>query len=174
MGLLIFNLGYTLKIGLWTGEQVVEVNAKVLTFQLDERLYAVPVAELLEVVRPVTLYPVNKAEPYVLGMINYHGVSTPVLDVKRLLALDETARVEPQAWLAVRAENMLVCLCVDQLSQLYRIAPENLDAVPVLIRNENTDYIKQYLRLGQEVVPLIDLQELLVHKMTEIETLMAS
>jgi len=149
LGLLIFNLGYTLNIGLWTGEQVVEVNAKVLTFQLDERLYAVSVAGLLEVVRPVTLYPVNKAEPYVLGMINYHGVSTPVLDLKRFLALDETARVEP-------------------------IAPENLDAVPVLIRNENTDYIKQYLRFGQEVVPLIDLQELLVHKMTEIETLMAS
>ena len=151
-----------------------EDNYKVLTFHLGSRLYTVSVPQLLEVIRPVKLFPVDKSKAYILGMMNYHGTAVPVLALRRLLDGDRETPDSEQVWLAVAAGKVTLCLGVDRLGRFCRVTRENIDDVPLLVKNRETDYIRQYVKLEDELVPIIDAPKLLAHKKAEIEALISA
>lgn len=55
-----------------------------LLFQLDSSRYAIPVADVVEVVPRVQLEPLACAPDYVAGLFNYRGRHVPVIDLCRL------------------------------------------------------------------------------------------
>ncbi len=57
----------------------------VLTFQVNQILYAVPASRVIEVVPHVELRPVPHAPACVLGLLRYHGSALAVLDLGLLL-----------------------------------------------------------------------------------------
>lgn len=143
-------------------------NHKALTFYLKNRIYAVSVTQLLEVVRPVKIFIVNKSELYVLGMMSYHGVAVPVLDLKNLLGIETTAPERTPTWLAVKIDDFKTCLSVDRVGRFYRLSHQDIDDVPLLVRNRETEYIRHYFKLQQGLVPVIDVQKLLAHKKADL------
>ena len=64
----------------------------VLTFQVEQVVYAVPVRQVIEVVPRVALRRIPHAPPYFLGLLHYRGNALPVLDLGLLLG--QTACVE--------------------------------------------------------------------------------
>lgn len=57
----------------------------VLTFRVDQTLYAVPVRQVIEVVPSVPLRPVAHAPACVLGLLHYRGGALPVIDLSVLM-----------------------------------------------------------------------------------------
>ena len=60
-------------------------NLKVLTFQLNQQLYAVSISDIKEVNRLTNLKQIPKHPAYVLGLINYHGETVFILFLKRYM-----------------------------------------------------------------------------------------
>lgn len=58
---------------------------KVLTFELGDELYGLPLTSIQEVVEPTDLYPIPSAPDRYLGAINCHGTILPILDLPALL-----------------------------------------------------------------------------------------
>lgn len=52
-----------------------------LTFNLGDDLYAIPVSDVIEVIPLVQIKPLRLAPPWVAGLFNYRGSSVPVLDL---------------------------------------------------------------------------------------------
>lgn len=147
---------------------------KVLTFFLNDELYAVSIMEIIEVVRPVKLRQIRRAKDYVLGVINYHEMTTIVLDLKDLLSMAAGHRGDNGVWLAVRNRESQVCLCVDRLSGFQRPIPEMMDETPVLARGQQTEYIAYFFKTDTELIPVINIHKLLEDKTKELEELIIS
>ncbi|TYO98148.1 purine-binding chemotaxis protein CheW [Geothermobacter ehrlichii] len=58
---------------------------KVLTFELGDELYGLPLSSIQEVVEPAGLYPIPSAPAWYLGAINCHGTILPILDLPGIL-----------------------------------------------------------------------------------------
>jgi len=67
-------------------------GASVLTFRLEGREFAVPVGEVIEVLRMVAVTPLPEAPAWVGGVLNYRGRVIPVVDARARLGM---ARRDP-------------------------------------------------------------------------------
>jgi len=78
-----------------------------LVFRAGALLCALPLDEVIETMRPLATQPLAGTPPYVRGISVLRGVSTPVIDVARLLG---AAEAELRRYVAVRTERGPVAL----------------------------------------------------------------
>jgi chemotaxis signal transduction protein len=102
-----------------------------LTFgllQSGDHLIGVSTEDLAEVVPILKLTPYPSEDPAVLGAISVRGVLVPVLDPMALCGLQPGAR-PPQVAALLRNDRNLVALAMDQVVELRRVAPHELQAI---------------------------------------------
>lgn len=75
----------------------------VLTFEVDGIPYAVPVAQVIEVIPRVELRPIPHAPRSLLGLLHYRGAAVPVVDLSLLLGTTPCAERLDTRILLVRA-----------------------------------------------------------------------
>ncbi len=114
---------------------------KFITFFLNGERYAVSVAETREVNRMVDIRSIPKAPAYVLGLINWHGMITPVLNLKELLHINPSQLETHARWIAVKHDGFPICLAVDKLDRIRKIPREELDSTPNLSKCTQTEYL---------------------------------
>jgi purine-binding chemotaxis protein CheW len=71
----------------WTRNNGRRVNgrataAEVVSFHVDDRTYALPLEQVVEVVRMVAVTPVPDAPPWLAGVINLRGTLIPMIDLR--------------------------------------------------------------------------------------------
>lgn len=135
---------------------------RVLLFYINKELYAIPLPDISEIIRPVQIRKVHKAPAYLLGIINFHGISTPVIDLKVLLGIDLPVNRDSKGiWIAVKTGESFVCLCVDRLSKFNKINLNLVENLPKGAAAANTGYIRHYFKKDNDLVPVIEIKKLL-------------
>jgi purine-binding chemotaxis protein CheW len=69
------------------GEKRVARNIHLLVFALDDRLYALRLAQVDRVIRAVDATPLPQAPDVVMGAVNFQGKIIPLLDARRRFGL---------------------------------------------------------------------------------------
>ncbi len=145
-------------------------SIKVLTFFLNDDLFALPVSDLREVNRFTTCRPIEKAPSWVLGMINFHGKATPVFNLKRLLSVEPSELDQKAMWLAVENNGSLLCLAVDKVCQFMNMDSHIIDEMPDLANGTDIEHIKYYARINDNLIPVLDIQGIVaLSKQSEIQ-----
>jgi purine-binding chemotaxis protein CheW len=134
---------------------------KMVTFFLNEESYAVPMADLTEVNRMAGIRIVPKAPEYVMGLLNLHGTTAPVLNLKRVLRLTPWQPAPHCMWIAVRHHGLSVCLTVDKLGRIVELPRHGLDETPALTKGVETRYLKCCARIEDAIVPVLAVDHLL-------------
>ena len=88
-----------------------------LIFSISDRLYALPLAAVIEVVRPEPVAWIPNVPPFVLGVANFRGAVIPVVDGARLFGFRPGE---------ADAENRLIIV--------ERVEPSGRDRVGILVR----------------------------------------
>jgi purine-binding chemotaxis protein CheW len=104
-----------------------------LAFLLASETYAVQIAQLAEILRPPPITEVPRAPRVILGVISVRGKLVTVVDLRRRLNL-------PEAPVDRRSRILLVDsgggeqlgLLVDEVQQVWRLAPDEIEAASVL------------------------------------------
>lgn len=132
---------------------------QLIVFTLDERSYALRISVVEKAVRMVEITPLPKAPDIVLGVIDFHGVITPVLDMRRRFRLPEREpRLDDQLIIA-RSAGRLVALVADRVSDVVdlpeeaMVAPESI--LPAL------EYVEGVVRLEDGMIIIHDLDAFL-------------
>ena len=76
------------------------VRREVLLFELNQQRYALPLSGVMELTRACAVQALPKAPELVLGVLNLRGVVVPVVDLRRRLALPDTA-LDPNDYLSL-------------------------------------------------------------------------
>lgn len=134
---------------------------KVLTFLLNEEMLAVPVSDITEVNRVTGWKTVPKAPDCVIGMINCHGRTTAMLNLKKLLNADPSHLARNAMWFGADHGTSFACFAVDAFLGFIDIPGEKLDEMPALAEGPETDHIKCYARLDDALVQVIDIKNIM-------------
>lgn len=115
----------------------------VVTFQLEEKTYALPLASVLQIIPLVALTPLPQAHPAVAGVMNFRGRAVPVIHMRRYFGLAEAQPGLYTPIVLTQAGNRTVGLIVDtvvdvldlsptRMVSLVEIMPEGLGEIPML------------------------------------------
>ena len=136
--------------------------------RIDSRLCAIPVASVIETLRPLPLDPLPGAPDFVLGVSLIRGRPTPVLSGSRLLG----AGVAPSArrLVALRSGNRSVALAVDETVGVREIADSAVADAPLFPSRAKGTAIAAVATLDRDLLIVLESARLVPdHVWTSIE-----
>lgn len=137
------------------GSPVPTPPQEVLLFTLASQRYAVPSADVRELVRAARLTPLPRAPDVVEGLLNLRGELLPVLDLRRRFRLPPRPLSPSEHFIVTRAGHRTVVLRVDRAEGLLALEPDALDTTPQAL--PGVGYVAGALKLPDGLVLVHDL-----------------
>lgn len=136
-------------------------RAEYLAFTLGTEAYAIEIGNIVEILKPLPITEVPRAEPDVVGVMSVRGRLVTVLDLKRRFHLAPTFTMDRRSRiLLVDAVDEEIGLLVDEVLQVYRLAESEIEP-PTVLGNEQPPHIVGIGRPpGGAVLMMIDLAPL--------------
>jgi purine-binding chemotaxis protein CheW len=135
-----------------------------LAFVLAGETYAVQIAHVAEILRPPPVTEVPRAPGNILGVISVRGKLVTVIDLRRRFRLPEAPMDrKTRILLADVGTGEQVGLLVDEVHQVWRLAPEEIEAASIL-GGEQAPHIGGIGRPAAEqgtILVLLDLRPIL-------------
>lgn len=134
----------------------VSVFSKLVVFQLEGRDYALPVHEIVEVVRMVEITPVPEAPEWLFGAINVRGRVIPVMDLRRRLGL---AGMEPglrTPIMVAETGGRMLGLIADNVSEMLSLPAHAIETVEATGESP----IAAMAQAGERLIVIVDLDRL--------------
>lgn len=104
-----------------------------VVFRLGGAEYGLPVSAVQEIQRrPAVLSPLPKAPDFVAGLVNLRGTAVPVVDLRRILRLGDSARDERQRIVVLAVRDFRAGLIVDATTGVLRIPASAVEPAPSL------------------------------------------
>jgi purine-binding chemotaxis protein CheW len=127
-----------------------------LLFRVRARLCALPLAHVVETMRPLPVEPMAAAPSYVRGLAIIRGAPVPVVDVARLLG-DESEPPHASArhlarFVTIKVADRGVALAVDGVIGVRTLELDSLRALPPLLGDAEVDVVGSIGTLDAELL----------------------
>ena len=139
-----------------------DARVELAGFELEGTLYAVEVAQVLEIVRCPPLVRLPHAPALIEGVVDLRGVVLPIVDLGR--ALGGAAIRDPErARIAVlRVEDLVFGLRVSAAVDVLALPAAQVEAIPRLAAQAGYEAVRAVVRRsGQQPVLVLSLEALL-------------
>lgn len=136
-----------------------------LICRVQTRLCALPLAHVVETLRPLTVEPLAGAPACVQGLCVIRGVPRPVVCAARLLGVqapgDPPAAPTTARFVTVRTGAQQVALAVDAVLGVRTVPPESLQDLPPLLQEAGAEAVAAIGRLDAELLLVLRSSRLL-------------
>ncbi len=133
-----------------------------LIFSLGGARYAVNVGDLSEVMEPPATFPIPRAPKIFLGVMNFHGAPTPVLDLASFLHGDPPVRSGKILVLNHKVGSL--ALRIDTVERIVS------DIRGLQVQPEEGPYVCQSILFNKEKIPLLAVDMLMGELEEEVRT----
>jgi purine-binding chemotaxis protein CheW len=141
-----------------TPRDVQDWDAAIL-FRARERLCAVPVSQVREIMRPLPVTFLVDMPQFVLGLSRIRDAATPVVDAGALLGLENPAATT--RFLILRIADRSIALAVEAVAGVHGILRESLQGLPPLLRDSGGDLVSSITTLDKEFLLVLQTARLL-------------
>lgn len=139
-----------------------EVEAmKVIVFQLADKEYAVPVAQVQGIEKLMHITRVPKTPHYVKGVINLRGVVTPIIDLRQRFGLPIPEDEETTRIIIIQLDDMEVGFVVDSANDVLDIATDTIEPQPEVVGSHEEDFISGVAKIEKRLLILLHLDKVL-------------
>ncbi len=118
-------------------------TCSLVTFRLAEQTYALPLAPIVQIVEMVAITVLPRADSTIKGVVNYHGRTVPVLDLRQTLGLPARDLDPDTHMIILTAAERMLALAVDRVLQVadlphqqvahaQDVMPAEFDGIPLL------------------------------------------
>lgn len=127
---------------------------EILTFQLGDELYGLPIAELREICKlgPITELP--RVPPFLLGVISLRGRVISIIDLRVRMHMPSGEATRGSRILIVEHDEEPFGLLVDRVIKVDRMSARQVEPAPEGLVSE---FVTGVARTGGELVVLLDL-----------------
>lgn len=141
---------------------------QLVVFAIGDEEFGVDIAQVREIVRIVAITYLPKAPAFIEGVVNLRGQVVAVIDLAKRLSIPSKPRGEITRIIIVEIEGLTVGMIVDSVSEVLRLAAEQIENVPSVIETEVQEhYISGVGKLKDRLLVLLDLKKILTP--TEIQ-----
>ncbi|MDI1327193.1 MAG: chemotaxis protein CheW [Brevundimonas sp.] len=118
---------------------VADTNSKNwLVCRLDSRLYALPLENVIETMRPLPIEPLARSAEFVLGLCIHRGIPAPVFDTGLIFG---ERLAQPKRFVAIRIGSQVVVMAFDEVIGLRSIGLDAGAELPPLLRDADSDTV---------------------------------
>lgn len=134
---------------------------EVLTFRLGAEAYGIDILRTQEIRSYVEPTHLANAPAHIKGVINLRGVIVPVIDLRIQLHLDSVPYDLSTVVIILSVADRMVGLVVDSVTDVVELDHRHLRDMPRLEAGLNTDFITAIGSLGDRMLILLDIDQLL-------------
>jgi purine-binding chemotaxis protein CheW len=146
-------------VGFIAGEKPVKRLRKLVTFNLDDRKFALYVSAVQRMIRVVEVTALPKAPEIVVGIINLQGTVISVFDIRMRFRLPaREVRIDDQMIIATTAKRT-VALLVDSVNGVIEIPEEEIIAAEQIL--PNLEYVEGVVKNEDGMILIHDLERFL-------------
>lgn len=137
-----------------------------VTFRVGSELFGVPIAKVQEIVRVPAIAHIPQAPDFVEGVINLRGRVITVVDMHKRLnraAAQDAGRERDRKSriLVVEVEGRLVGVIVDEVREVMKLQPDQVDPAPPMVAGLSNQYINGVGKLPADLLVLVDIEKIL-------------
>ena len=134
-----------------------------VTFRLDEQIYALPIEPIIQIFEMVTITPIPQLGSSLDGVINVHGAAVPVLNVRRHFGMPKLSQQVDAHIILVQFDERKVGLLVDEVLAVLDLNSDQIIPVIDILPDELGDLplLQGLVHTGDSTVLLFDLAHLL-------------
>ncbi len=133
----------------------------VVGFSVGNEEFCVDILKVQEIIRMVPITVMPNAPDFVEGVIDLRGRVIPIIDFrKRFHLYGETGTDEEKRIIVAVYRDVVMGMIVDRVSQVMKLAPDQISPAPAVVKGVETDYIIGVARVGEKLVVVLDLEEL--------------
>lgn len=151
---------------------------KYLTFQLSDETYGLEILTVQEIIGMLHVTRVPRTPPYLRGVINLRGKVIPVVDTRIKFGMAGVGDTQVTCIIVVKValndETVIVGLIVDAVAEVVDIGAGQIEPAPALGASVDTAFIRGMGKLGEKVVILLDVREVIENEIAELSMLSAS
>jgi purine-binding chemotaxis protein CheW len=124
-----------------------------LVCRIGERLLAVPLAAVVEVMRPLPVETFPGTPAYIRGVTTIRGAVLPVIDVGLLIGVDGCV---PTRFVTIALEQRGAALAVQSVIGVQNLSAEALQDLPPLLDSVNREMFSAIGSLNAELLLVLD------------------
>ena len=135
---------------------------QLVSFKLDNVEYGVNIMVVDEILRYPQITRVPNTPDFIKGVINLRGNVIPVIDVRKRFGLSKTKVSDLTRIIVVEIEEKYVGLLVDNVHQVVRMSPSEIDPPSSLLEGVSEDFISGIGRLKDRLIVIIKIGYILL------------
>lgn len=136
----------------------------VLTFTLQGETFALDVARVHEIIDPLPMTRVPRADAFVPSLINVRGAIVPVVDVQTRLGMRRSADERAMRLVVIEVpiddEPTKVAMIVDGVNEVIEIDSATIEEVPELGSRWPAEFLRGIALKGEDLVVLLNTETL--------------
>ncbi len=152
---------------LYNDEQEDDVDLqhmKFLTFILDNRTFALPIKDVIEIIEVQDAMPVPEFPDYVKGIINTKGRVVPVIDMRLRFQLEEAEYTERTCIVICSICSVEIGFVVDTVKAVISLEEDMMAPPPAITTDKVTRYITGVAKYEDDLVIILDAKKILDEK----------
>ncbi len=143
---------------------MVKGSMHVVIFQLGEQRYAIPVAEIAQLIEMVAITPIPNAPGIVVGVINVRGKVVPIIDLRQRLGLSTLDYGLHTPIVLLDLESLMLGIVVDKVLQVQEISSDMWETPPQIMPKHmatRTKFIVGVAKLEDYLLVILNINALL-------------
>ena len=134
---------------------------QLVTFELFGEIFALPILDVREIIRPTAITPVPQAPSFVEGVINLRGQIIPVVDLRKRFGLAaETTTDDTRIIVVELGSSIVIGMIVDAVREVERIPTDTITPPPALVAGSvGAEYIKGISNHEDKMIVHIDMRK---------------
>lgn len=133
-----------------------ELKNKFFTFFSEKQLFAIPIADVVQIVGMQNITTIPEYPTYAKGIINLRGTIIPVIDMRLRLGKKEKEYDERTCIIVTQIKETNIGFIVDEVDSVTDISDENISPPPKITDCSNNSYLTGVARHEGKVVLLMD------------------
>jgi len=138
-----------------------EGTDRYLTFRLHDESYGINIAAVTEIIGLQKITPIPEVPAFIRGVINLRGKIIPIMDVRLRFNLPERPYNDRTCIIVVGVQDVAVGLAIDEVQEVVRIDPAQIDPAPTFVDNSQHQFINGLGKQGDDVKVLLDVERLI-------------
>lgn len=131
---------------------------KLVVFELDRQEFALPILEVKEIIRIIQITSLPSASSFLKGIINLRGQIIPIINLYRLLNLDEKEPDHDSRIMVVENNANRIGIMVDQVREVTPYKHSDIESPDSICHN--LEFISGFIQRDESILQLLKLTRL--------------
>ena len=138
-----------------------DIVSQFVVAQLADEEYGVPILFVESLIRMQEITRVPDMPEFIEGVINLRGRIIPIMNMRKRFSFKQLEWDDRTRIIVVAFENQTIGFVVDGVSEVIRLASDQIDPIPPSISNIGSEYLRGVGKVDNRLLILLDVEKIL-------------